>query len=126
MREKPPDLVVEDANELPALRHRDTEQLLDSEDVGVLLVHRRDIVEPIEVGNGLQVGLVLDELLGAAMKEPDVRIDPLDDLAVKLKHKAQHAVRRRVLRAEIDGEISDIMLGHGAPHAFAFSSPGST
>jgi len=44
-----------------------------------------------------------------------VRIDPLDDLAVKLKHKAQHAVRRRVLRAEIDGEISDIMLGHGAP-----------
>ena len=65
----------------------------------MLLVHRRDVVEPVEVADRLQVGLVLDQLLGAAMQQPDVRIDALDHLAVQLQHQAQHAVRRRMLRA---------------------------
>ena len=46
-----------------------------------------------------------------------MRIDALDDLAVELQHEAQHAVRRRMLRAEIDREVADVVLGHasGAP-----------
>jgi len=35
-----------------------------------------------------------------------MRIDPLHDLAVELEHQAQDAVRRRMLRPEIDGEIA--------------------
>ena len=85
-----------------APRHLDAEQLLDREAEGVLLVHRRDIVEPVEIGHRLQVGLVLDQLLGAAVQQADMRIDALDDLAVELQHEPQHAVRRRVLRPEID------------------------
>ena len=80
----------------------------------MLLVHRRDIVEPVEIGRRLQVGLVLDQLLGAAMKQPDMRIDALDNLAVELEHEAQHAVRRRMLRPEIDREVADVVLGHWA------------
>ena len=37
-----------------------------------------------------------------------MRIDPLDDLAVQLHHQPQHAVRRRMLRSEIDRVILDL------------------
>ena len=62
----------------------------------MLLIHRRDVVEPVEVGERLQIGLVFDQLLGAAMQETNVGIDALDDLAVELEHKTQHAVGHRV------------------------------
>src|SRR5437016_5042200 len=73
----------------------------------VLLIHRRDIVEPIEIGNRLQVGLVLDQLLGAAMQQADMRIDPLHHLAVELQHQPQHAMRGGMLWSKIDGEVAD-------------------
>ena len=114
---------IEHADELAAARHRDAEQLLDRQREGVLLVHRRDVVEPVEIGDRLQVGLVLDQLLGAAVEQADMRIDALDDLAVELQHEAQHAVRRRMLRPEVDGEGADVGFSHG--YCFAFSSPGS-
>jgi hypothetical protein len=40
-----------------------------------------------------------------------MRIDPLDDFAVQLQHEAQHAVRGRVLRAEVDRVMGDIGFG---------------
>ena len=55
----------------------------------MFLVHRRDVVEPVEVGQRLQVSLVLDQLLGPAMEQTDMRIDALNDLAVELEHEAQ-------------------------------------
>ena len=39
---------------------------------------------------------------------------------VPAANEAQHAVRGRMLRAEVDGEVAEV-LGHH----FAFSSPGS-
>ena len=54
-----------------------------------------------------------------------MRIDALDDLAVELQHQAQHAVRRRMLRSEIDREIAEVLLVHGQAFGSAFSSPGS-
>ena len=57
-----------------------------------------------------------------------MRIDAVDDLAVQLQHQAQNAMRRRMLRPEIDVEIAD---GRFQPFwrlsfVLAFSSPGST
>jgi hypothetical protein len=43
-----------------------------------------------------------------------MRIDTLDYLAVKFEHKAQNAMRRRVLRSKIDIEGADFCLGHCA------------
>ena len=80
----------------------------DRQAEGMLLVHRRDVVEPVEIRHRLQIGLMLDQFLGAAMEQPDMRIDALDDLAVELEHQAQHAVRGRMLRPEIDGEIAEL------------------
>ena len=109
VRQDAADFGIEHADELAAARHLDAQQLLDRQAEGMLLVHRRDIIEPVEIGDRLQVGLVLDQLLGAAMQQADMRIDALDDLAVELEHEAQNAVRRRMLRAEIDGEVADVV-----------------
>ena len=67
----------------------------------VFLTHWRDIIEAIEIRNRLQVRLVLDQFFGAAMKQSHVRIRALDNLAVHLKHQAQNAMRRRMLRTKI-------------------------
>ena len=100
-----------------AQRHFEAEQLLDREHVAVLHAHRRAIIEPVEIGQSLEVGLVLAELLGAAVEQADMRIDPLDDLAVELEHQAQHAVRGRMLRPEIDRVVGDLAVrGAGAGH----------
>jgi hypothetical protein len=55
--------------------------------------------------------LALGQLLGGAVQQPDVRVGALDDLAVEFQHQAQHAVRGRVLRTEVQGVVLD--LGHG-------------
>src|SRR3546814_4975098 len=80
----------------------------------MLLAHRRHVVEAVEVGHRLQVGLVLDELLGAAMQQADVRVGALDHLAVHLQHQAQHAMRGRMLRPEVERQRLDLDFGHQA------------
>src|SRR5690606_1582464 len=109
------------------LRHLDAEQALDGDRESVLLVHRRALIEPVEIGHGLKIGLVLHQLFGAAMQKPDMRIDAVHDLTVQLEHKAQHAMRSRMLRTEVDVEITYRRFGHSLPQfVLAFSSPGST
>ena len=73
---------------------------------GVFLVHRRDVIEPVEIGHVLEVGARLHQLLGAAMEQPDMRIDALDDLAVEFEHEAQDAVGCGMLRPEVDREAA--------------------
>jgi hypothetical protein len=74
----------------------------------VLLVHRRDVIEAIEIRHGLNVGFVFYEFFRAAMEQTDMRIGALDDLAFHFKHKTQNAVRGRVLRPEIHGVGTDL------------------
>ena len=69
----------------------------------MFLVHRRHVVEAVEVGQSLQVGFVFDQLFGATVQQPDMRVGALDHLAVHLQHQTQHAMRGRMLRAEIKG-----------------------
>ena len=112
VRQEPADLVIEHANELGALGHLEAQQLLAGEAEGVLSVHRRDVVEPVEVADRLQIGLVLDQLLSATVQQADVGIDALDNLAVELQHKTKHTVRGRVLGAKIDVELADFGFRH--------------
>ena len=48
------------------------------------------------------------QLFGGAVQQADVGVGALDDLAVQFKHEAQHAVRGRVLRAEVQGVVLDL------------------
>src|SRR6516164_10101774 len=112
MRQESPDLAVEHPDQLAAPGHLKAQKLLDGEHERMLLIHRRDIVEPIEIAERLQIGLVFDQLLGAAVQKADMRIDALDDLAVQFKDETQHAVRGRMLWSEIDGEVAPELFGH--------------
>ena len=112
VRQQAADLAEEHADQLSALGHLEAQKLLRRQAEGVLLVHGRDVVEPVEIADGLQVGLVLDQLLGAAVQKADMGIDALHHLAVELEHKAQHAVGGRVLRPEVDVELADVGLAH--------------
>jgi hypothetical protein len=55
-----------------------------------------------------------------------MRIDALHNLAIELEHKAQYAVRRRVLGPEIEGEIAQSRLGHSGLPSAAGSTPAAT
>src|SRR3546814_2100429 len=61
------------------------------------------------------------------MQQPDMRIEPLDHLAIHLHDQTQDAVGRRMLRPEVHGHGLDLGFdgGHQAPSSFAFSSPGN-
>ena len=108
VREDAADLGIQHPDQLGPVRDVHAQQLLDRKAEGVLLVHRRDVIEPVQIRHVLKVGAGLHQLLGAAVQQADVRIDARDQLAVPLEHEAQNAVRGRVLRAEIDREFAII------------------
>lgn len=56
------------------LRMDATEKLFDSSGVAQLVGHHRDVVKTVKVRESLGVGLVLDELFGAAMEQTNVGI----------------------------------------------------
>src|SRR5690606_6374720 len=123
------DLVEHDADVLRAQRRLDAQQLLDGHDVRVLVAHHGDVVEAVHVGQRLDVGLVFGQLFGGPVQQADVRVGTLDDFAVELEHQAQHAVRGRVLGAEVQGVVLDFchdltpqavrIFTHGARGDFA-------
>jgi hypothetical protein len=45
--------------------------------VGVLVAHHRDVVEAVQIGQRLQPGAGLGQLLGGAVQQADVRIGAL-------------------------------------------------
>ena len=108
--EHAPDLAEEHPDERGTARDGGAGQLFDRQTPGMFLVHRRDIVEPVEIGQVLQIGAAFHQLFGAAMQEPDMGVATLNDLAVKLEHKAENAMCRRVLRAEVDVEIANALF----------------
>src|SRR5262249_55938507 len=80
MRQQPPDLRVDPPNERRPPWNDEAKQLFRREAERMLLIHRRDVVEAVEIGDRLLIGLVFDELFGAAMEEADVRVDAIDHL----------------------------------------------
>ncbi len=99
------------ADVLAPLRHLYAEQLFGGQAVGVLVAHHGHVVETVHIRNGLHPGARLGQLLGSAVQEADMRIGTLDNFAVQLQNHPQNAVRRRVLRAEVEGEITNISHG---------------
>jgi hypothetical protein len=98
---------------LRALRRLDPDQVFDRAHVGVLVAHHRHVVEAIHVADRLVERLGLGQLLGTAMQQADVRVGAHHDFAVHLQHQAQHAVRGRMLRAEVHRVVADLF-----PHCF--------
>src|SRR6267378_7259901 len=97
MREQPSDLAIEHADQLASSGDRDAKQLFGRQAERMFLVHRRDIVEPVEVGQRLQIGFMLDQLFGAAMEQADMGIDAPDHLTDDTRSETRHAVSHRYL-----------------------------
>ncbi|MDT4864965.1 hypothetical protein D3C80_275060 [compost metagenome] len=110
-------------DQLTTLRHCNAKQTLDSDRIGVFLIHRRHVVEAVEIRQGLKIGLRFHQLLGAAMQQTDMRIDAFYDLAVKFKNKTQNAVRSRMLRAEVNIKVADLSLSHVQLPVWLLSPP---
>ena len=45
------------------------------------------------------------------MQQANVRIGALHDFAIELQHQSQHAVRGRMLRAQVQGIVLDFSHG---------------
>ena len=91
------------ANPLHAIRHLETEQLLDRQAVGVRVRLRAQVVHALDERNDLLELLLLGRLLDAGVQIADRRRGRHDRLAVELEHQPQHAVRAGVLRPHVDG-----------------------
>src|SRR5262249_55564502 len=99
-------------NQLSAAGQFDVQKFLPPQHKGMLLVHRRDVIKPIEIADRLQKGFFLDQLFIAAMEQAHVRIDTVHDLAVEVQYEAQCPMVRWVLRSKIDRECPACSFGH--------------
>ena len=85
-------------------RDLDVEQLLDREHERELVGLVAEVVHPGRVRNRLPPRLLLHVLLERGVQVADRRREADDLLAVQLGDQAQHAVGRRMVRAEVDLE----------------------
>lgn len=76
----------------------------------MLVGHHRHVVQAVEVGQGLQIGLVLDQLLGAPVQETDVGVGADDLLPAELENKTQDAMGGGMLGTEVDGVVADLAV----------------
>ena len=122
------DFTVEYADKLRAPRDRRTCQPFDRKAPGVFLVHRRHIIQPVEIRQVLKVGTAFHQFFRSPMEKPDMRVAPLDNLAIEFQDQPQHAMRRRVLRTEIDVEVPDapVVAGGGVEGGFSHVLPSSS
>ena len=80
------------------------EQRLDRAAVRHRVEEVREVVHPLDDGDGLPVALVLGGLLDAGVDVADDRLEVEDDLALERDEQAQHPVRGGVVRPDVDGE----------------------
>ena len=90
------------------LGHLEREQLLDREHEHELVVLVADVVDALRVRDALPPRLLLHRLLEAGVQVADHRVEADDLLAVEVDDQAQHAVRRRMVRPEVD--LQDVVV----------------
>jgi hypothetical protein len=83
-------------------------QLLDGQSKALLVGHHGNVIQSIEVRQGLHIGLVLNQFLGTTVKQTDVRIGANDLLAIEFQNQSQHTVGSRMLRTKVDGVVTNL------------------
>jgi hypothetical protein len=91
--------------------------------VGRLLEHRREVVHPGAEGDPLHPGAELHVLLDAGVQVADARAGLGHRLAVELEDEAEHAVRRRVLRAHVDDDALLVQRGRLVDEVVPVAAP---
>ena len=105
------EFAAEDADRLPSRRKGPAHEFFDGHRVGDVVCERREVIQPIRVGDELVVVHVLGDLFVAAMQVTDVGSRLRDDLAVHFQNEPQHAMRSRVARAHVDDHFLAKQVG---------------
>ena len=93
-----------------ARRRLDAHQLLGRVDERHLVGERREPVDAVDQRGDLRVRAELGELLVAAVHVADHRVGRDDALTVEAHDEPQRAVRRRVLRPEVEDHVAGVEL----------------
>ena len=98
----PGNLREDDSDIVAALRHLDPQELLHGHAVAHIVDERRDVVEPVGVGDDAVVVDHFRHLLEAAVEVTDLHIRLLDQLPVQLGHDLDDPVHGRVRGADVE------------------------
>ena len=90
---------------MAALRNRDAQELLHGHAVAHVVDERRDVVEPVGVGDDAVVVDRFRHLLEAAVEVADLDVGVLDPLAVEPGHDPDDPVHRRMRRADVEKHV---------------------
>ena len=101
---------IKNADQRSTTRNFSAGQTFDGQAPSVFLVHRRHVVETVEIRKVLQIGAAFHQLFGATVQQTDMRVAAFNNLTVQFQNQTQHAVSRRVLRAEVDVEVTDLLF----------------
>ena len=99
---KPVQLKMDDAQVLGARWDLDVEQRFDGPHEGHRVEVVREVVHPLDDWDHLPVRLALGGLLDPRVDVADERLDVADDLALERGEQPEHAVRRRVMRPDVE------------------------
>jgi hypothetical protein len=73
VRQQPTNFTIKNADLLTTFGDLNTQGLFGRQYEGMLLIHRSDVIEPVEISDCPQIGLVLDQFLSAAMEKAYVQ-----------------------------------------------------
>src|SRR5207237_6697577 len=105
VRDDPGQFAGDDTQNFASLGHIDSEQAFSAERERDVVADRVQVVFAVGPADDLIVLAVLADLLEAAMQIADVWNAPHDRLSIELQNEAKNAVRRRMLRAEVDEHV---------------------
>jgi hypothetical protein len=111
MRDDPRELGRDYAKHLASLRDLDAEQPLSPDCKRYVVSDRVQVIFAISPRDDLIVLAVLANLLEAAVEIADMRYAANDGFSVELENKAKHAVRRGMLRPDVDQHVIAGELG---------------
>ncbi len=86
--------VIQDPRNLPKkrpypfrpLRHLNIQQFLHRQREALLIRHHRNVIQSIEIRQRLQIRLILDQLLGPTMQQPNMRIRSHNLFAIEFEN----------------------------------------
>ena len=96
------------------LRYFEAHQALDREDDAQFVAERRQPVVPVGQHDDLPVVADLEQLLRAPVHVPDDGFGADQPFAVEDQLEAEHPVRRRVLRPDVEHHVGRFEAGTGA------------
>ncbi len=98
-----------DANVFGALRHGQTGQLFHTQDIGPVVGHRADVIQPVGVGDGGKVAVLLRDFFVVAMEVTENRRQFDHGFAVQNHIHAKDAVGGGMMRPH--RHFEEVMAG---------------